>query len=56
MTGTGRTDCHVGLRPPRNDRERDHFRRVTKMMLCLVGWRGPARQGEHGDGPLSQLR
>nr|DAM03982.1 MAG TPA: hypothetical protein [Caudoviricetes sp.] len=19
-------------------------------MLCLVGWRGPARQGEHGDG------
>nr|DAE41120.1 MAG TPA: hypothetical protein [Caudoviricetes sp.] len=36
--------------PPLRRILRDDFVGGNKIVFCLVGWRGPAHQGEHGDG------
>ena len=36
--------------PPLRRILRVDFVEGNKIVFCLVGWRGPARQGEHGDG------
>nr|DAF20373.1 MAG TPA: hypothetical protein [Caudoviricetes sp.] len=36
--------------PPLRRILRDDFVALDKIVFCLVGWRGPARQGEHGTG------